>query len=246
MAWIKVYDELWEHHKLYKLRDITGISILELVAHLVSLWHFTLRNAWRDGDLEPWGDSGIEAASRWQSTQGVFVKALRESGFLDGFVVHDWLEIAGGLVVERLYNEQRRKYGVSTASKRRKTPARVDKSRVEKSRVQLTTDSAGKPRKRDAFQIFMDRIFKDFLNIDPKDKSVVGAAYRRFGRAGRDIMAFAGNDPEKAYQGVDAIADYMQSKGLTWTFDTAAKWFPDWLNGGLRDAKKENYPGGNR
>lgn len=100
--------------------------------------------------------------------------------------------------------------------------------------------SAEKPRISAQFQLFMDRIFKDFLNIDSKNKKAVTAAYRRFGRAGKDIMAFAGDDPEKAYQGVDAIAEYMQGKGLTWTFDTAAKWFPDWMNGGLQDAKKEN------
>jgi hypothetical protein len=236
MAWIKVYDELFEHHKTAKLRDITGRSVIELVGHLVSLWQFTARNAWRDGDLERWGDVGIENAARWQSTQGVFVQALREAGFLDDFKVHDWLDIAGNLVGTRLYNEQRRKIAVKLPSKRRKVIARVDKSRVEES----ITTSGDKLRENGPFQIFMNRILKDFLAVPLEDKNAVSAAYRRFGRAGRDILAFAGGDPEKAYAGVDAIADYMQNKGLTWTFDTAAKWFPDWMNGGLKDAKKEN------
>lgn len=51
----------------------------------------------------------IERASRWDGEKGAWIKALRETGFLDGFVVHGWQERAGRLVQDRRRNEQRRK-----------------------------------------------------------------------------------------------------------------------------------------
>ena len=86
---------------------------------MISLWHFVLKNAWKDANLEPWGDDGIEEAARWDGKSGAFVAAIREAKFIDGFIVHDWLERAGKLVLDRMYNEERRKNGV----KRRKTEA---------------------------------------------------------------------------------------------------------------------------
>jgi hypothetical protein len=64
---------------------------------------------------------------------------------------------------------------------------------------------------------------------DVAQKAAVSACYRRFGRAAKDIMAFALNDPKKARQGVEAIADRMETSGLDWNLDTVARWFPDWM-----------------
>jgi hypothetical protein len=89
-----------------------GIADVEAVGHLTSLWHFVLRNAWKDADLSPWGDEGIEMAARWRGKPGAFVKSLRECGYLDEGVAHGWMERAGRLVQERFRNERRK----STAS----------------------------------------------------------------------------------------------------------------------------------
>ena len=78
MAWIESHDDIWEHHKTIRLCRILGITDVEAVGHLTSLWHFVLRNAWETADLSAWGDEGIEAAARWRKEPGVFVKALRE------------------------------------------------------------------------------------------------------------------------------------------------------------------------
>lgn len=141
MAWIKSHDEIWEHHKTIKLCRLVSINKAQAVGHLHGLWHFVLRNAWRNANLEPWGDIEIERACFWEGEKGALVKGLREAGFLDGFVVHDWIKTASSLVVERLYNERRRKNAVKTPQKRRKdaVKSQPEESRVEESRVETTT-----------------------------------------------------------------------------------------------------------
>ena len=108
MPWIESHDDIWEHHKLDRLCELLEISDVTAVGHLHALWHFTLRNSWRTASLKKWGDRGIERASRWHGKPGIFVKALRRSGWLDGFVPHGWLEKAGRLVEDRLRKEQKR------------------------------------------------------------------------------------------------------------------------------------------
>lgn len=116
MAWIESHDDIWEHHKTIRLMRLLDISDIEAVGHLQSLWHFVLRNAWRDADLEPWGDSGIEQAARWRGRSGAFVKAMRDVGYLDGAIAHGWLERAGRLVYDRFRKEEER----HSADERRK------------------------------------------------------------------------------------------------------------------------------
>lgn len=126
MPWIESHDDVWEHHKTIKLCQALDIGLVQAVGHLTSIWHFVLRNAWRDANLEAWGDDGIERAARWEGTKGRFVKAMRIAGYLDHHVVHGWLERAGKLVNDRLYNENRKKNAAYTNINgviRRKTDA---------------------------------------------------------------------------------------------------------------------------
>ena len=112
MAWIEFHDDLWDHYKMAHLCRLTGLEDTNAVGKLAALWHFTLRNAWRDANLKPWGEAGIEAACRWRGEPGAFVSALRTAGFLDNFKVHGWLERAGRLVYDRLRKERGRKSAV--------------------------------------------------------------------------------------------------------------------------------------
>lgn len=122
MAWIESHDDIWDHHKVYRLCAAVHQPDYAVIGRLHSLWHFVLRNAWRDANLEPWGDVVIEKASRWDGEKGVWVKALRDCGFLDGSVVHGWLERAGRLVQDRRRNEKKKgvriTYGKRTVSVR--------------------------------------------------------------------------------------------------------------------------------
>lgn len=127
MAWIECHDTIWDHHKLYRLCTAVNQPDYAVVGRLVSLWHFVLQNAWRDSNLEPWGDAVIEQKSRWDGEKGVWIKALRDCGFMDGFIVHGWLKRAGRLVADRRRNERRKKRtitGGKTAVERRTTGRR--------------------------------------------------------------------------------------------------------------------------
>ena len=124
MAWIESHDTIWEHHKTVKLCEKLKIGRAQAVGHLHALWHFVLRNAWRKANLEAWGDAEIERAMFWEGEKNTLINALREVGFLDGFVVHGWLDRASRLVGDRIYNEKRRK----TSVKRRKSPVNLRKT----------------------------------------------------------------------------------------------------------------------
>lgn len=122
MAWIESHEDIWDHHKLYRLCTAVNQPDYAVVGRLHSLWHWVLRNAWKDADLTPWGDEIVEKVSRWDGEKGVWLTALRECGFLDGFVVHGWLKRAGRLVQDRRRNERRKAQqinGGKTAVKRR-------------------------------------------------------------------------------------------------------------------------------
>lgn len=90
MAWIKLHGEIWESHKLPKLCEALNICEAQAIGHLVSLWCFAERNAWRDGDLSKWGSLGISKAGRWNGQAHEFCKALEISGFMSDGKIHEW------------------------------------------------------------------------------------------------------------------------------------------------------------
>ena len=94
MAWIELHDTLWDHHKTLKVCSKLLISDVQLIGHLVSLWHFTLKNAPNTGDLDAWGDYGIARGARWEdlSQAEKFCDALREAEFLQNRKINDWEE----------------------------------------------------------------------------------------------------------------------------------------------------------
>ena len=105
---------------------------------------FCFDNAWRDASLERWNDAGIEEACRWNGKEGKMSKALRNAGFLDGFIVHGWLENAGKLVNDRLRIEAKRNKEKSqkaitsnnVENSRRQSATLYDKTSLEESRVE--------------------------------------------------------------------------------------------------------------
>ena len=143
MAWIKLHGEIWDSWKIMRLCSALNISDAQAVGHLVSLWCFTERMAWRDGDLTKWGEVGVAKAARWTGDTAALVAALREASLLDQeeLVVHEWTEHQAGMIRDR----EKRNPG-KTPEKPRKNPAktpaeslenpRLDKSREDKRRVE--------------------------------------------------------------------------------------------------------------
>lgn len=135
MAWIKVFSEIWESWKVPALCGALKISEAQAVGHLVSLWSFTERNAWKNGDLEKWGALGVARAARWEGPPEDFVKAMREATFFnkDSLIVHEWTEHQASMVHDRESRRQA-KSPRDTAQIPRTPRANTapDKSRVDK------------------------------------------------------------------------------------------------------------------
>lgn len=122
MAWIESHADLGEHPKIYGLCTALNVRKAEAVGFVHLLWHFTIKFAWRDGVLSRFDRTTIARACGWEKEPEYFIESLIAVGLLDNdpLQVHDWLEFAGRLVQDRLYNEKRR----TTSVKRRQTSAK--------------------------------------------------------------------------------------------------------------------------
>lgn len=65
-----------------------------LLGHLHALWHAALEQQ-EDGDLSSWSDELIAEMSGFDGDAPQFVSLLQTHGWLDGKVLHDWLDYAG-------------------------------------------------------------------------------------------------------------------------------------------------------
>lgn len=90
MAWIEVHDDIADHIKTQELARRLHGEITECVGILVQLWLFTLRVSWKNGDLTGYTSTSISHACRWTKDPDLLIKALQDSGYLDGMQVHDW------------------------------------------------------------------------------------------------------------------------------------------------------------
>lgn len=92
LPWIKLYGDLPTHRKAVVLAALTGDA--RAWTHVVELWLWVSRHA-PDGNISDLPDAAIAAVSGWRGDATLFAAALRQSGFLDGGVVHGWTEHNG-------------------------------------------------------------------------------------------------------------------------------------------------------
>jgi hypothetical protein len=109
MAWVESHQEIGQHPKTYALSTALNADIPTAVGVLHLLWHFTMKFAWQDGDLERFSAGQIANGVFWKGNADDFLAALQETGWLNGKKVHDWMDYAGKIVQDRLYNKLRRK-----------------------------------------------------------------------------------------------------------------------------------------
>lgn len=65
-----------------------------IVGHLHLLWHNALEQA-EDGDLSSWSDDFIASSAGYPGDAPQFVRLLQKHGWLDGKMIHDWLNYTG-------------------------------------------------------------------------------------------------------------------------------------------------------
>ena len=100
MAWTESHTVLLRHRKMIDLGKRLGIPPVYAMGHLHALWHSALEQQ-ESGDLAKWNNQTIASAAAFDGNPNVFVSALRRSGWLDGKVLHDWLDYAGRYLESR-------------------------------------------------------------------------------------------------------------------------------------------------
>lgn len=108
MAWLESHQTLRNHPKTLELAALLEIHFAQAIGHLHCLWWWALDYA-PNGDLSRWSKEAIAAGSGWTLDADEFVEALREAGFLDDLMIHDWDEYAGRLVAQREANRERKR-----------------------------------------------------------------------------------------------------------------------------------------
>jgi hypothetical protein len=109
MAWIRSEETVGDHPKTIMLEQELNRCKYAVVGILHLLWHFTLKYAWKDGDLSKFTVAVIERSIGWDGDTGVLFSALEKVGFLKNKKVHDWEYYAKEVIYQRSYNENRRR-----------------------------------------------------------------------------------------------------------------------------------------
>jgi len=112
MAWIPLYQTVWDNRKTMLLADLLGISETYAAAHMARLWTWALDNA-QDGEIGHLTPRVIARAADWPGDPEQFVEAMVTSGYVDrdgeSLRIHDWMDYAGRLMEQRQLNNERSK-----------------------------------------------------------------------------------------------------------------------------------------
>ncbi len=150
MAWHKTDTGLLDHPKLIVTAADLEIKTVYLLGHLVTMW-LRARDKYEDGDLSRLNNAMIAGLADWNiKTADRFVQALREYGWLDETLIHDWLDYAGEYLVKKYKTSNRKrlveiwaKYGRvygETQGSNKEVPPLPKGTEQEQTRKQLGTE----------------------------------------------------------------------------------------------------------
>lgn len=100
MAWIESHTVLIRHRKVLQLASALSVKPVVVLGHLHALWHSVLEQQ-EDGDLTTWPDDMIAHAASYEGEAEKFVTCLQDKNWLDGKLVHDWIEYAGLFLMKK-------------------------------------------------------------------------------------------------------------------------------------------------
>jgi hypothetical protein len=126
MTYLPVEQSLLTHRKVQHLTRLLKRPRAAVVGHLVAMWLWALDNCDRSGALRTCDSWLLEQAALWHGTEGGFVAAACEAGFIEGEValnsdgvallrIHAWDEHQGRVLSAR----------EAAAEKKRKQRARA-------------------------------------------------------------------------------------------------------------------------
>lgn len=134
MAWIESHTNIIRHRKVCELARELRLRRSHVIGHLHALWHAALEQQ-DDGDLTAWSDEFIAEMSDFPGDAPQYVRLLQKAGFLDGRLIHDWIDYAGRFLRARysssnpdrlveIWAKHGRIYGGEGRSDKRVTPKR--------------------------------------------------------------------------------------------------------------------------
>lgn len=100
VAWIESHTVLPRHRKVLLLAHDLKTDIVQTIGHLHCLWYTVLEQQ-ENGDLSDWPDTLISQAALWKGDATEFVTRLREREWLDGHLVHDWIDYVGPYLTKK-------------------------------------------------------------------------------------------------------------------------------------------------
>lgn len=100
MPWVESHTVLARHRKTLMVAYDLKIPVVQVIGHLHVLWH-TILEQQEDGDLTEWPDDMIEEAAMWEGHPGELLMSLRARGWIDGHLVHDWLDYTGAYLTKK-------------------------------------------------------------------------------------------------------------------------------------------------
>jgi uncharacterized phage protein (TIGR02220 family) len=143
MAWIESHTVLARHRKTLELAFDLKVKPVQIIGHLHALWHTVLEQQ-EDGDLSRWSDALIAQSALWDGEPVEFVTRLRDRGWLDDSLVHDWIDYVGPYLIKKyssgnvprlkeIWAKHGYKYGKGQGkyAKQKATPKRVESERKE-------------------------------------------------------------------------------------------------------------------
>lgn len=112
MSWGKVDDSIFEHPKTIVTAKDLRISKVQMVGHLIALWAGARKFA-ENGDLSRFDDDMIAGLANYEGAAAEFVGILQARGWIDGKLIHDWLDYSGPWLVTK-YKTRKRDFLVAT------------------------------------------------------------------------------------------------------------------------------------
>lgn len=253
MPYLNLDLDYFDHPQTLALIDLLGRGAEVLP---IRLWAYCGRFYPETGRLAGHSAQEIERKLCWWGSKGKCVGGLTKADYLgkdaQGYYAKNWLKHQGHIFALKTRAKrmaEARWAGIRDAASNAVRNAASNAVRNAPSIPSLpsvTTTPPTPPRGclSDPFHVFMDGFLRDYLKMlpgdpDPMEKEAVNAAYSRYGRAGKEILAYAHGDPQKAREGLDAIGDYFNGKHLSWKLGTIAEHFQQWIaNPGEYDANK--------
>ena len=116
MLWVAVDIDLAQNPKTKNLARKLGMSIHEIMGHLIQFWGWGMKYA-QDGNISDFEAEDIADAAGWEGNPEEFLNAMidcgrgSKCGFIEktekGMFIHDWDEYGGILEKKREQNRQR-------------------------------------------------------------------------------------------------------------------------------------------